>query len=77
MQAGIFLGTRLLLFWGNNSLAVAMPWNFSGVCISSHWNSQYGCRGTVTACCALIALIAWKYLSDSILRKLSVHPKYG
>ena len=30
----------------------------------SHWNPKYGCRGTVTACLPLIALIAWKYLSD-------------
>ena len=35
------------------------------------------CRGTVTACFALIALVAWKRCSVSTLRKLSVHPKYG
>ena len=31
------------------------------------------CKGTVTACFALTALIVWKYLLDSTLRKLSVH----
>ena len=40
------------------------------------WNPKYGCKVTVTACFALIALVAWKDLSDSALRKLSVHPKY-
>ena len=33
---------------------------------------MYGCKGTVAACFALIALAAWKYLFDSALRKLSV-----
>ena len=41
------------------------------------WNPKYGGKGTVTARFALIALVAWQYLSDSTLRKLFVHPKYG
>ena len=41
------------------------------------WNPKYGCRGTVTTCFALIALVAWQYSLDSTLRKPFVHPKYG
>ena len=32
---------------------------------SFQWNSKYGCKGTVTACFALIALVAWQYLFDN------------
>ena len=34
---------------------------------------KYNCKGTVTAFFALMALVAWKSLFDSTLRKLSVH----
>ena len=40
-------------------------------------NPKYGCRGTVTARFALIAVVAWKRLADSTLGKLFVHPEYG
>ena len=40
-------------------------------------NPKYGCKGVVTICFALIALIAWKHWLDSTLRKIAVHPEYG
>ena len=44
---------------------------------TGQWNPKYGCKGTVTTCFALIALVAWQHWFDSTLRKLSVYPKYG
>ena len=38
-------------------------------------NPKHGCKDTVTAFFALIALVAWKCLLDSALRKLSVYPR--
>ena len=45
--------------------------------ILSQWTPKYGCSGTVTACFALIARVAWKCCFDSSWRKPYVHPKYG
>ena len=39
-------------------------------------NPKYGCKDTATACFAHTALVAWKHLFDSTLRKFSVHSKY-
>ena len=38
---------------------------------------KYGCRGTVAACFALVALDALKCWLNSTLRELLVHPKYS
>ena len=39
---------------------------------NSQWNQEYGCKGTVASCFALIDLVAWKHWLDSTLRESSL-----
>ena len=79
LSQGVARLVRQCLFSGGD--VVRRPHDISKIeeicCDTLQWNPRYGCRGTVTASFALIALVAWWHCFDSTLRKISVHPKYG